>query len=90
MKDGDRLYCIKTNFTNGNDVHIRNRFYTIMLIDKTITWVHCEPETMPHGYCGYMTDDKDELYNDFKYLSKYFADIKEMRKMKLKKLNERR
>lgn len=88
MKEGDFAYCKKEYINEGKIVFKKNKPYLIFLIDDTDDieiWLYCEEYTMPHGYCGFIKNG--ELYNDFDYFDNYFYTEKELRRIKLEKLN---
>ena len=90
MKVGDEVYCIKTYISEGKYVHLKNKFYTIQDIDDILPdaqriWIVSEPDSTPHGYLGYIVTGK--LYSNFHYFNEHFATLKELRNLKLQKLN---
>lgn len=91
MKEGDFAYCKKEYINEGKTVFKKNKSYYIFLIetdldsDSPAIWLHCEKNSMPHDYCGFI--NKGSLYNDFDYFDNYFYTEKELRRIKLEKLN---
>lgn len=91
MKAGDKVYCIKSYY-DGQYVFIKNKFYIVEDIDDILPdaqriWIYSETNTTPHGYLGFITHGK--LYSNYQYFNEYFATLKELRQLKLQKLNEK-
>lgn len=92
MKEGNRAYCKKTYIQDNNIVFKKNKSYFIFFIDYDADspeiWLYCEEKSMPRDYCGFLISGPH--YSDFDYFHEYFYTNKELRKVKLQELNERK
>jgi hypothetical protein len=98
MKIGDKVYCIKDNSYNGychkkNHTYVIESFLDISGKGKYISiptehiksvYITAEPNTTPKDVLGYSINP---MYTHDKF-EEYFIDVKEVRKLKLKKINE--
>ena len=82
MKVGDRVLCISDSYPKGfvgeQKCHIESKYYTIDDLSDIYVYVNSEKDSTWNGYYGYS-------YEDF---VKYFITVKELRKLKLDKINE--
>lgn len=100
MKIGDKVYCIKTNFYGKRECHKKNRTYiiesfldsksqdsyiNIPIEDIKSIFITAEPNTTPKDVLGYSINP---IYIHDKF-EEYFIDVKEVRKLKIKKINEK-
>lgn len=84
MKIGDKVYCIKTNISRiqiiaGTELNVKGHIYTIDGIEHTAIKTSCE---LPYSICVYTLTESDYMFN------KYFITLKQLRKEKLKKIND--
>lgn len=86
MKKGDKLYCKKSY---NVDWIVRNNFYYILdIIHNSITGEVCG--YFMSKYPDYRSGSKFSLDRDDLYIWYYFYTEKELRKLKLKELEDRR
>ena len=102
MKVGDKLVCIKNYIDNDSDFSVefkKNKVYSIIEMNddhveiKGDVTYHNSPNAiyLSHGFSinmvFSMNSHKDGWIEGYKYLYRYFVDIKKYRKLKLKKIN---
>lgn len=85
MKVGDKLYCINDRKYIGSPINISGKIYEILAINsyKNTTTITMSNEIGDQSFY-YSLKNNTEHY----YIYNYFMTIKEMRKLKLKKINE--
>ena len=95
LNPGDKIFCIKNSYSSNNNalVHKSNQIYEVydlqIRTDKNTIdiYVSCEKNVTKHDYYGYTLEG--ELIANWELFSDHFiTNIKELRKIKIKKLNE--
>jgi hypothetical protein len=86
MKVGDEVYCIKSR----NNLNLKNNTYHILKIDNNKNDILISVEhNQIHINCHYLYHNTSTLSKkNFYCFEEYFISESELRKLKLKKLNE--
>lgn len=83
MKKGDKIYCIKTRPGINYNLNTINNYYEIIKIYNNIISVSCDKNKY-HISCQYsLANDLDYMY----LFNDYFLTIRDIRKEKIKKIN---